>query len=576
MKTENKSGGDISFKTLFCFLLFAAPFVEFIIPGGDVYLASVAGICAFAGVLLEIRHRKSAFTVSSVDILFWICWGYAVARMPFPVDISLCMKFVAVSGIWCYGRLNATPEFRCTVVWWMVASGVGQSVVGLLQGLGVWDSFHSEFVMTGTFGNPGPFGGYLAVTAALLFPYVLRERQPFAMRSFLFVCFMVVALALVLSDSRAAWCAVCVSVVLFLYLKHPFENRIVKVGCAVSLAVGIPVAVLFLYNYRPASADARMLIWRVCGEVIAQSPVTGAGTGRFAACYMPAQAEYLMTATEGVRYCADDNQFAYNETLAVLCELGVVGLLWVAVFLGCVMRGLKVSFNSDGEAVFLFPVVALLVFSQFSYPLNIWSFVVFFTLMSAIGLGRGQAQRWRISVSCRRLLFIICPCACGLLLVVSLALRWRAQAWIDGYAVFATSSHCPDRVTDWCIRHDPFLLACCADAAFLRADYPMALGYMACLDAYARAARWCIRQGKCHEEMGDSLKALECYRAASRMVPGLMYPVFAEFNLCRKEGKREEASCLARKIMGFRPKIENRKTRLMRKEVSSYLHGEGE
>ena len=81
MKTENKSGGDISFKTLFCFLLFAAPFVEFIIPGGDVYLASVAGICAFAGVLLEIRHRKSAFTVSSVDILFWICWGYAVAQI---------------------------------------------------------------------------------------------------------------------------------------------------------------------------------------------------------------------------------------------------------------------------------------------------------------------------------------------------------------------------------------------------------------------------------------------------------------------------------------------------------------
>ena len=40
----------ISFKTLFCFLLFVSPFMEFVIPGGDMYLACVVGVVAFVGV----------------------------------------------------------------------------------------------------------------------------------------------------------------------------------------------------------------------------------------------------------------------------------------------------------------------------------------------------------------------------------------------------------------------------------------------------------------------------------------------------------------------------------------------
>lgn len=40
----------ISFKTLFCFLLFVSPFVEFVILGGDMYLACVVGVVAFVGV----------------------------------------------------------------------------------------------------------------------------------------------------------------------------------------------------------------------------------------------------------------------------------------------------------------------------------------------------------------------------------------------------------------------------------------------------------------------------------------------------------------------------------------------
>ena len=153
----------ISFKTLFCFLLFVSPFMEFVIPGGDMYLACVVGVVAFVGVGLEARGRQNTFVVTIADVLFWICWGYAVIRMPLPVDMALCIKLVAVTGIWCYCRLNVTPELRNMVIWWMIVTGLGQSVIGLLQGFGVLKSFHSEFALTGTFGNPGPFGGFLSL-----------------------------------------------------------------------------------------------------------------------------------------------------------------------------------------------------------------------------------------------------------------------------------------------------------------------------------------------------------------------------------------------------------------------------
>lgn len=57
----------LNFKTLFCFLLFAAPFVEFVIPSGDTYLASAVGFTAFAGILFEVQYRKNTYVVTCIE-----------------------------------------------------------------------------------------------------------------------------------------------------------------------------------------------------------------------------------------------------------------------------------------------------------------------------------------------------------------------------------------------------------------------------------------------------------------------------------------------------------------------------
>ena len=81
-------------------------------------------------------------------------------------------------------------------------------------------------------------------------------------------------------DSRAAWCAACVAILLYFLTETPARKRALKTGTAVLLATAIPVAAMLLYHYRPGSADARLLIWRVCGEIFTHAPLAGVGTGR--------------------------------------------------------------------------------------------------------------------------------------------------------------------------------------------------------------------------------------------------------------------------------------------------------
>ena len=564
-------GRWIGIEDIFCFLLFAAPFVEHIIPGGDLYLACVAGMTAFAGISREAGRREKVLAISHADLFFMACLLYMAARMPRPVDMGLCVKLLSVSGIWFYVRLNATAGFQRKVAGWMMVAGSGQAFTGLLQGLGVLESFHSGFAVTGTFGNPGPFGGYLAMVAALLLPCLLQGGQSSLRRGCLCAGFVLMVAALALSDSRAAWCAVGVAVLLFLYMEWPWRKRAMKKAVAVLLAIALPIAAMSLYSYRPGSADARLLIWAVCGQLISQSPLWGVGTGQLAACYMPMQAQYLLAAPEAIRRNADDNLFAYNEVLTVLCEQGMVGLLFILSLLALVIRGFGNSSLPSGNAVFLFPLVAFLVFSQFSYPLSLWSFVCLLPLMAALGVGQGHPVCGK-RAACRpakwRGLPSILACV---LLGCGLVCRCRAQAWVKSYSVLAAPSDAPSGVVDWTIRHDPFLLAYGTDAALLRGDDERALDYMAGLGHYVRSARWSIKRGDAYAETGDTLQALRCYRQASRMMPGLLYPLYAEFGLCRAGNKERAALSLARKIEAFVPKVENRKTRWMKDKARRYV-----
>ena len=53
------------------------------------------------------------------------------------------------------------------ITWLLLAWGVKEAVLGLLQGYGYEDSNHSLYALTGAFYNPGPYSGFLAMCLPL-------------------------------------------------------------------------------------------------------------------------------------------------------------------------------------------------------------------------------------------------------------------------------------------------------------------------------------------------------------------------------------------------------------------------
>lgn len=107
---------------------------------------------------------------------------------------------------------------------------------------------------------------------------------------------------------------------------------------------------------------ARLLIWRVSADMVADNPIAGLGVGQFNQHYMLYQADYFKQHPDSdFLMVADNAAYPYNEILHVLIEQGLIGLiaLGVLIVVVCLMAT---------DKTLLAPFVAMLVFSCFSYP----------------------------------------------------------------------------------------------------------------------------------------------------------------------------------------------------------------
>lgn len=71
-------------RQLCCLVLFGAPLAEAAMPGGDVYLACMAGIVAFAGIAAEAWCGRTAFVPGKTDFLFGDAWYMPLPGCPCP------------------------------------------------------------------------------------------------------------------------------------------------------------------------------------------------------------------------------------------------------------------------------------------------------------------------------------------------------------------------------------------------------------------------------------------------------------------------------------------------------------
>ena len=186
---------------------------------------------------LLVPGRRLRIALPDVLLALYLSWGACNLLFVKAGGTDALPIFEWISLLLGYLLARSVPERAVPLVLGaIVCSGCVQAAVGFLQWLDVLPSNHNLFPVTGSFMNPGPYGGYLAVCwvvgAGLAIRAVRRRRWPSA--AGWAVAVLVVGCLLVLSDSRAAWLAVllalaCAVVVhLFCFVLHSAAHGLPK------------------------------------------------------------------------------------------------------------------------------------------------------------------------------------------------------------------------------------------------------------------------------------------------------------------------------------------------------------
>lgn len=374
-------------------------------------------MAVFAGCVLFglATGKKSSFSFSVVDGLLLLLACVVLATYDWALDPEPIRLLFGGQLLMLWFLLRVTlgmyPTLRMYFISIVVGTGLIEAAWGMGQLHGVYMSNHTLFRLTGSFFNPGPFSGYLAVVLPISLGIVLclrdcRKSAWWQMRTVLFYlagsCLVVILIVLPAGMSRSAWIAAFASCawVCLMYggggkaaglLWRRYRGRCVA-ACVLCLLVGV-VGLVGIYRMKKDSADGRLLMWKLTAGAIADRPLAGTGMGGFPASFAEAQADYFASgaASDTEKRVAGCPEYAFNEYLQIGVELGVGGLLLFVAWLGCVLfySAKNKRFGTGGG------VVSLMVFSFSSYPLQLPSFWVLLLFISAIAVADTRWQQKR-------------------------------------------------------------------------------------------------------------------------------------------------------------------------------------
>jgi O-antigen ligase len=254
-------------------------------------------------------------------------------------------------------QMDTTPIFGTIVVFVLALS-----VQGFLQYAGIISSANRSFTVTGNFDNPSGFASAIACATPLCFLFFTHHTKYIRYAAIASATMM--AIAVILSGSRAGMLAIVAATIVWLFAKSKMAKQKINIALVVALVV-LPI---ILYFSKKDSADGRLLIWRCTLDMIADKPVFGHGQGAFKAKYMLYQAAYFKAHPDSQYATLADNVLhPFNEYLLILAGYGVVGLA-VAILLVCILLRAYRRNPGDEKLVALMSLLALSVHSFFSYP----------------------------------------------------------------------------------------------------------------------------------------------------------------------------------------------------------------
>lgn len=350
--------------------------------------------CAIAIFTLIFSQNPRSLRITAIDLwVILIAIGGIYFNHPFSKlfdwgCFSLLLIYWSIRQV---GKINAIILYNLSLVAVFVLS-----LIGYLQNFQILQPYHLSFAITGPFGNPSIYAGVLCLLINVpIIGLLYLKKRPF-LSIHMIISILVIILAIIMlwmTRCRSAWIAF---IIVFAYIVNYRFQLLNGLRSSKRICFFLGIGVLFsilsfayvLYQVKPASAEGRILIWKITSQMIKKKPISGFGTDGFNADYMNFQAEYLKTkGSIREKSLADNNHSVYNEPLRWIVEYGIGGLLLYVCVLCLILfykpsnlkslssksvliAGLLWGFFSNTEQAFpilVITIIALAVLSNF-YP----------------------------------------------------------------------------------------------------------------------------------------------------------------------------------------------------------------
>lgn len=465
-----------------------------------------------------------------------------------------------------------------------------EAVWGLRQLYGYAVSNHSLYVLTGSFFNPGPYSGYLAMILPVCLHQWLTKRGEILCSDrndgkgwkkvmdkvgamvaggvmLLILCVLPAGM------SRSAWLAAGVSCLCvyawhmdwtdkFRLLWQQQRQRVVMVvvgGFCVLLLAGY-----LLFVLKPDSARGRLFMWKITCRAIAEKPLTGYGIHNFAAAYGNAQETYFAAGDyePWEERVAGSPEYAFNEYLQAAVELGIplaVCLLVVVVL--CLYRGVR-----KGRYGICGAILSLMIFSFSSYPLQLPVFIVTFGGLLVACLSGADRWQWlglAVSVG------IIG----GFRLKNDLQVEQACREWMNARVLYNAGAY--QSAEKEYGRLYPLL----RDRASFLFEYGHGLHKQQQFSKSNRILKEALQRscdpmilnviGKNYQQMGDCLSAEDWFIRSTHRLPGRIYPYYLLAKLYAEPSFRQpdKFEKMKRMVLTKEPKVHSTAIRQMREEI---------
>lgn len=563
------------------------------------YFIIVLGSVLILVFSINLIFRKKALNIriTIIDLVLFLLLFYIGIRllfMPFAkgsIPYYLILIALTVFLVVLKKMFLQVPKLLLLLILVFLCIGAFEGVYGLLQQAELvgYNGF-KFFKVVGSFGNSTPYSIYLVSILIFSFGFFLHfkslnDNLKIAFRYFALTTAIIIAAALAFTGCRTSWVAAIIGVLIVSwplirlnktvkYLLGSSKKKFLSLVFLSTIAISTAV---FLYNFKPQSANGRLLVYEISLAMIKDKPMFGHGFCRFISEYNNYQAMYFkIYPNSNYALLADNIYYGFNEFIQIAVELGLFGF-GLLVFL--IVLILQSKTKPEWQYIALpakGALIGILICCLFSYPFHILPVAANIVFLCAIIMAANKDKYRVFSMSkstFKPLLFL----STFVVLFVCYN-QWKdfeARKQWEQAGYFAQIYNFKKAIPLYQNAYKELNY----DGDFLY-DYGSDLMIINPLQAtkiLEEAKKFEIhtdlqmKLGDGYRSLKQFKKAENAYYLASLMVPSRFRPKYALFDLYRQNKQYTKATEIAKIILGMKVKIPSATVTLIKVDVNNWL-----